>query len=347
MEPRKIRVLVVEDSMVVQMYMVHLLKSDPCFEVIGTAGDGEEAVAFVNRDKPDVILMDVHMPRMDGIEATRRIMETDPVPIVMASATIKSEEVPLTFQALEAGALAFVDKSARPGTPQSDEALKQLKQTLKLMSEVKVVRRWPRAQVAKRAARQRAAATKSVRLVAIGASTGGPSVLQTIFAGLPEDVPWPILVVQHIACGFLPGLAEWLTQTAGVPSRIAVDGETPQAGHAYLAPDDFHMGLDRRGRISLSKAAPEGGLRPSVGHLFRSVADSAGEQAIGILLTGMGKDGAEELKLLKDRGAMTIVQDKESSVVHGMPGEAIRLGAATHILGPEEIAAVLTKFVAP
>ena len=275
-------------------------------------------------------------------------METLPVPIVVASATMPADEVTLTFRALEAGALAFVDKSARVGTVHFEQAAQRLKQTLKLMSEVKVIRRWNRP--GKAAAeglptRPPRRTTAEVKLVAIGVSTGGPPVLRTILAGLPKHSSVPMLIVQHIAPGFLPGLAHWLTQTTGIPSQIATHGTRPLAGYAYLAPDDFHMGVDAAGRIILSKAEPEHGLRPAVAFLFRTVAEMLGQGAVGVLLTGMGKDGAQELKLLKDGGGLTIAQDKDSSVVHGMPGEAIALGAATYVLPPDGIAALLASLV--
>ena len=349
MNAHRIKVLIVEDSAVVRLLLAHLLTSDPEFEVIGTASDGEEAVAFVARQKPDVILMDVHMPKLDGIEATRRIMEMDPVPIVMASASLQSDDISSTFCAMEAGALATVDKSARMGSPDFDEMVRRLKQTLKLMSEVKVVRRWPRqgkARPAKPAAVPPLATPPvQVRLVAVGVSTGGPPVLQTLLSQLPKDFAAPLLIVQHITPGFLSGLTDWLGKSTGIPCHVATHGLQPQAGHAYLAPDDSHMGVDAGGRIVLARTEPENGLRPAVSYLFRTVTQFVGRQAIGVLLTGMGKDGAQDLKQLRQCGAVTIAQDKESSVVHGMPGEAISLDAATYVLPPDCIAATLTRLV--
>ena len=350
MKPHRIRVLVVEDSAVVRAVLVKLLKDDPQFEVIGTAGNGEEAVAFVARTRPDVVLMDVHMPKLDGIEATRQIMEQNPVPIVIASATIQPHEVPLAFRAMQAGALAFVDKSAQIGSPQFDEQSRQLKQMLKLMSEVKVVRRWNRAaQTEPRTASREPLPTRvnrPCRLVAVGASTGGPPVLGTILSQLPRGFALPLLVVQHITPGFVSGLADWLTQASGVPTHLATRGLVPLPGHAYLAPDDYHLGLEPSGRIVLSKAEKENGLRPAVGYLFRSVADAVGAGAIGVLLTGMGKDGAAELRQLKLRGAVTIAQDKASCVVNGMPGEAVAIGAADYVLPPDKIASALASLAA-
>lgn len=178
-------------------------------------------------------------------------------------------------------------------------------------------------------------------MVGIGASTGGPPALQKILAGLPGDFPAPILVVQHIARGFLPGLKEWLKQKTPLGLHIAEHGICPQPGHVYLAPDDFHMGVGSGGRILLAHDAPQNGMRPSVSHLFRSLVETCGAQAVGVLLSGMGADGAAELKLMKDRDAVTIAQDRESSVVHGMPGAAIELGGATYVLPAEKIAEAL------
>jgi two-component system chemotaxis response regulator CheB len=177
--------------------------------------------------------------------------------------------------------------------------------------------------------------------VGIGASTGGPPVLQAILSALPRDFPAPILIVQHIARGFLPGMVEWLGQTTGQHVHIAAHGAVPLPGHAYIAPDDFQLGVSSGGRLTLARDEPENGLRPSVSWLFRSLADNQGSGAVGVLLTGMGKDGAAELKRMRDRGSMTIAQDRESSVVHGMPGEAIALDAATQVLSPDRIAAAL------
>jgi two-component system chemotaxis response regulator CheB len=182
-------------------------------------------------------------------------------------------------------------------------------------------------------------------VIGIGASTGGPPVLQTILSGLPKDFPAPLLIVQHIARGFLPGLVEWLNQTTGLSVHIAAHGALLQPGHAYIAPDDFHLGVGAGGRATLAHEAPEHGVRPAVAFLFRSLAQNCGHQAIGVLLTGMGKDGAQELKEMRDSGAWTIAQDRDSSVVHGMPGEAILLDAAAQVLPADRIAGALIAHV--
>lgn len=342
MNKDRINVLVVEDSPVVQMLMKHLLDSDPDLHVMGTASNGQEAIDFVAQQRPDVILMDVHMPKMDGYEATRRIMEMRPVPIVISSATLTSQEVGATFHALEAGAVAFVEKPVGLSTPGFAQMMQKLLETVKLMSEVKVVKRWARdRRTVIRPVAEPPRRSEAIQVVAIGASTGGPPVIQTILKGLPRNYPAPILVVQHIAAGFLGGMVDWLRQTTPLPVQLGVHGTPALPGNVYLAPDGAHMGLMPGGRILLSKDEPENGLRPAVSFLFRSVANASGARAVGVLLTGMGRDGADELYVLKEKGAVTIAQDAETSVIHGMPGEAIRLGAALYTLPPEQIAAML------
>jgi two-component system chemotaxis response regulator CheB len=347
MTERKINVLVAEDSRVTRMLLVHLLESDPQIRVIGAVGNGQAALDFVNENKPDVVLMDIHMPRLDGFEATRRIMETRAVPIIICSATSNTKDILITFRAMEAGAIACIAKPTGPEHGDFEVTAAHLLETVKLMSEVKVVRRVARSRpapspAARPAEWQRASA--EIKLVGIGASTGGPPVLQTVLAGVPKDFP-PILIVQHIAHGFLPGMAEWLRQTTGLQIHVASYGTFPLPGHVYLAPDDFHMGIGASGRILLTQEEPEDGLRPAVSYLFRSLAEVCGPNALGVLLTGMGKDGAAELKLMRDKGAITIAQDRESSVVYGMPGAAIALGGATHVLPPDRISGALLTLV--
>lgn len=351
MHAGKIKVLVADDSQVTRMLLVQLLSLDPGIEVIGVVNDGQAALDFLDAggNRPDVVLMDIHMPRLDGFEATRHIMETRPLPVVICTATADPQELAVTFRAMEAGAVACVAKPVGLG-PDFEPRLQNLLQTVRLMSEVKVVRRWSRSR-AMPAVSQLSGLTNSrvtapdIRLIGIGASTGGPPVLQTIFSELPKDFPVPLLIVQHIAPGFLPGMVDWLSQTTGLRVHIAAHGATPLPGHAYVAPDDFHLAADANGRMLLAREEPESALRPAVSYLFRSLAKTCGANAVGVLLTGMGKDGAAELKLMREQGALTVAQDRESSVVHGMPGEAIELGAATHVLPADKIAGALITWV--
>lgn len=341
-----IKVLVVEDSPVVRELIVHILNSDPKLKVIGTAGNGKEALEFIRKQTPDVITMDIHMPVMDGFEATDNIMQVKPVPIVIVSASWEPAEVEKTFKAIEAGALTCVEKPLGLGHPDYEKISTKLIETVKAMADVKLVRRWARPKAPLTVPPVQIKKTpEHLKVIAIGASTGGPPALQTLLSTLPDSFSVPILIVQHIAPGFLPGLTEWLGQSTKMPVRIAAHKESLSPGTVYFAPDGKQMGVDLKGRLSLSEDKTGNGLCPSVGCLFRSVTERYGADAIGILLTGMGKDGAEELKLMRDNGAITFAQDKETSVVHGMPGEAISLGAAMHVLPPVRIAEMLIDMV--
>ena len=345
-----IRVLVVEDSATVREFLLQILRSDPEIEVIGTAETGEEALAAVGRTRPDVITMDVHMPKMNGLDATRRIMETNPTPIVIVSGTADITDTTKAFRAMEAGALAVLQRPHGTGHPAHEKTAAELVRTVKLMSEVKVIRRWPRSRPVEIPLAASACAEfpqqppqTQIKLVAIGASTGGPPVLQVILTALPRDFSVPVLIVQHIAPGFTQGFADWLAQSSSLPVQVPVHGQPMLPGHVYVAPDGFQMAVSPQGRIQLNTDEPENGLRPSVSYLFRSVVQAYGAHSVGVLLTGMGKDGASELRLMKEQGAVTIAQDKETSIVHGMPGEAIKMGGATYILPPEKIRMALAS----
>ena len=343
-----INVLVVEDSRVVRDYLVYALELDPRLRVMGTAGDGEEALAMVAEHRPDVILMDVILPGIDGFETTRRIMASTPVPIVVCTASTSFDEVGTAMRALEAGALMALRKPTGLADLRSDADCAALVDAVRLMSEVRVVKRWRRVGNATAASPSLAPAhgltgaeARDVAVVAIGASTGGPPALATILGGLPADFPVPILIVQHIAEGFTKGFAEWLGEASGRPVHVARGGVIPRPGHVYVAPDDAHLRVGPRGELQVLHDAAQNGCRPSVGVLFRSIAERYGRRSIGILLTGMGRDGADELRLMADDEALTIAQDRSSCVVFGMPGEAIRLGAATHVLPPRAVADLL------
>lgn len=344
-----VKILIVEDSPVMQEFLTYIINSEPGFQIVGVVSDGIQAVEAVKTLKPNVIAMDWQMPNLDGKEATRVIMETNPTPIVIVTGSQAVKDVAVTFSLMEAGALAIVKKPHAINHPDYKNDVVQLVQTLKLMSEIKVVRRFTRMKrefPGEKPILEKPIQEKSkIKIVAIGASTGGPIVLQKILSGLPRNFPFPLMIVQHISPGFVEGFVEWLSKTTNFPLHVAKNGDVPLPGHGYVAPDSFHMGVDGESRIILSNHPPENGLRPSVAFLFRTVAVALHQSAVGILLTGMGRDGAAELKLMKDNGAITIAQDQESSVVFGMPGEAVSLKATTHILNPDGIVSFLSTFV--
>ena len=337
------KVLIVDDSIIYQEYMQSIISADPNFKVVGIAKDGIEAVDKTQLTHPDVITMDIHMPRMNGYEATREIMEKCPTPIIIISSHLNSNEVEDTFRAFQLGAVAVLDKPPWPGSPEYNCMTAKIIQTIKLMSEIKVVRRLAKynevTDFSAFLSKSREKIPESqIDLIAIGASTGGPPVIHTILKNLPKDFPYPILIVQHITAGFLDGMVQWLSKEILLQIKIAAHGDPIRGGQIYFAPDDIQMGISDRGIIILKDAPVENGLRPSVSYLFRSAVHEYGSGVIGILLTGMGKDGSLELKKMRDQGAITIAQNQESSVVHGMPGEAIKLGGADHILNPSKIA---------
>jgi two-component system chemotaxis response regulator CheB len=342
-----IRVLIVDDSPVVSQMLSYILSSDPVISVLGVASHAEEAIAMTARLKPDIVTMDIVMPGLDGFEATRRIMENTPVPIIIVSSSYNPSEISKSFRAIEAGALSILTKPVGIGHPLYEKQARELIDTVKALSDIKVITRKPRIAPAGEviAKTEKEIARQEIRMIAIGASTGGPPVIQAILAGLPKNFPVPITIVQHITQGFTAGFASWLSDTTGLIVRVPENGENCMPGKVYVAPDNAHMAVDHGGRILLNNDPPDNGLKPSIAHLFSSIARVFREKAVGVLLTGMGRDGAEGLKMMRDMGAATIAQDRESSIVFGMNGEAVRLGAAQYVLPPERIAGALVSLV--
>lgn len=342
-----IKVLIVEDSRVVSEYLQYILNADPNIQVIGNVSNGKHAIEFINSNKPDIITMDIDMPIMDGLEATRIIMSTTPVPIIIVTASRNAHEVKISMEALAAGALSVIEKPQGIGHPEEEIQAKKLINMVKLMSEIKVVTRKfkkvnePDTKILSKITEYSINDFNKKKIVVVGASSGGPLVLQKIFSLITHKFPYPILVVQHITEGFLGGLINWLRNTLLIPIQAATNDETLAPGKIYFAPDNYQMGVDKSGKILLEKCNNNYGFCPSVSHLFKSTSEAYGKYSIGIILTGMGSDGANELKMLNDAGAITIAQDKESSIVHGMPSVAIKLMAAKYIMNPTEIASIL------
>ena len=336
-----IRVLVVEDSMVARQLLVHILQADPQIEVVGQASDGEQAIRLAAELQPDLITMDVQMPGMDGMEATQKIMSTDPRPIVIVSAQ-DPNDVRTSMASMGAGALAVLPKPSGPTDPYFENRSRELCSTVRAMSEVRVVkRRAPKPpESAVPAPPKVESAPKTVgkiQAVVVGSSTGGPDALREFLMAL-KPLPVPVLIVQHISKGFHQGLAEWLDNQTSLPVHLAGESMQLEAGHVFLAPGDGHLTIKPGGKAHIDPAPPVGSHRPAVNMLFSSAAKVWGAGAVGVMLTGMGEDGADGTAELHKTGALILAQDEDSCVVYGMPKVVAERGLAHYQMNPAAIA---------
>jgi two-component system chemotaxis response regulator CheB len=352
-----VRVLVVDDSLIAREMIAKILRSDPEIEIVGTAKNGVEAIDMTARLKPSIITMDVNMPVMNGLEAIKEIMAYTPTPILVISSLV-SKEVEIAFKALEAGALDVFEKPTMGVWEGQEKLERELKAKVKFLSKVKVITHLS----GKKARREKEKIKEEVlqqvkpvskkpvtptkfKVIAIGASTGGPKALQEILPYLPQDFPIPIVIVQHIVDGFTEGLVEWLEMECEMKVKLGNDGDELTSGTIFVAPSRTHMLVDKYKHIKLDNSPPVGGHKPAANVLLSSVAEVFGSSAIGVILTGMGGDGAEGLKAIRDAGGSTIVQDEDSCVVFGMPKVAIELGAAQKIFPPQMIRDELMRLV--
>lgn len=365
---RTIRVLLAEDSATVRAHLTTLIEGVGGMRVIGEARDGEEAIVLAAQLKPDVVSMDINMPNMNGLDATRHIMMEQPVPVVVVS-NLLERNVELAFEALQAGALAVVEKPPHRESPGFNEKRLHLIKTLIAMSAVKVIRRGRTGMLASAApttpTRDTGRLHTLVRgtgllasrpapiapeLIAIGASAGGPSALATLLRGLPEPpaLRVPVVIVQHMAQEFIPGLARWLANASGKPVRVATDGNSLMPGVVHLSPGTAHMTVVKEGGILMTRLLKTQGVyryQPSIDVLFQSVAETCGATAIGLILTGMGDDGADGLLTMRRMGARTFAQDPASATVYGMPGAAIERGAVEMVDSLANLATAVTKLL--
>jgi two-component system chemotaxis response regulator CheB len=349
--PREVRVLVAEDSATVRWHLVDLFNSTPGLRVIGEARDGIEVLALAAQLKPDVISMDINMPRMDGLEATRRLMVQNPLPVVVVSGLLE-RDLDLAFQAMQAGALAVSEKPPDRSHPLFAEKHRQLVKTLIAMAGVKVIRRGQTAQLNAAAAQTEYIPAFPTRIapevVAIGASAGGPGALNTLLKLLPAQLHVPVVVVQHMPQEFMGGLARWLGKSSGWAVRIASHGAILTPGVVHLSPGNAHLRVARYGgRLVAQLVEAPGSYRyqPAVDVLFESVAQVCGAAAIGVIMTGMGDDGAVGLLAMRQSGARTLAQDQASSIVFGMANSAIERGAVEDTLPLIKLPEAITRLL--
>ncbi|CAO3436364.1 chemotaxis protein CheB [Azospirillum endophyticum] len=362
---RRIRVLVVEDSPVIQQLLSHVISADPRLEVAGIASSGEQALRMIERTAPDVVSLDIRLPGIDGFEVTSRIMRQTPLPIVVVASDVRDLDIPM--RALQAGALAVVEKPGSMARADYQTVAHHLCTQLVIMSQVKVIRHRIGARSAKSAAGPAArpaagapaetpspegrlpeAAVASdgrlrrFRAVGLVASTGGPAALAKILKELPVGFPLPVFVVQHMGAPFMAGFANWLGTVSVLPVMLGEAGMSPRPGTVYVAPGDRHM-LVEGGAIRLSAEPMVCGQRPSGEVLFQSMARGYGASGIGVLLTGMGEDGGRGLVDMHRVGAYTIAEHASTAVIHSMPGTAVRLGGAVEELPLDRVAGRLLQ----
>lgn len=329
------RVGIVNDLAVACEALRRAVVGDPALSVAWTAHDGLQAVECARRDRPDVILMDLIMPRMNGVEATRAIMRESPCPILVVTATV-SGNAALVYEALGAGALDAVNTPTFGSGAQLEGAADMLRRIHRIARSEVGAAAAPRSISARPVPSPRVRA-ESPRMLAIGASTGGPRATADLLRGLSRPLAMSVLVVQHVSPAFVRGYAEWLATETALPVELARSGERPVAGRVLVAGEDRHMVLDAAGRIAFRDEPSNVLHRPAVDELFISLAEH-GDPGVAVLLTGMGRDGADGLLALRRAGWHTIAQDEASSVVWGMPGAAQRIGAAAEVLPIARIA---------
>ncbi len=383
-----IRVLIAEDSPVVQRVLVHLLETEHGIEIVGIAGNGAEAVEMCRRLRPDLVTMDIFMPEMDGLEATKQIMEKHPTRIVIVSSMVNTKDLQTSFQAIHSGAVEVVAKphgsltgnygevrqaligviqtimQARPknrfswvkGSPWAADHPSKTKSPEKKKLKT-IEKKVPKSRIPRNVKNivlseppwNPAVEKNSIPpafvpdAICIGGSTGAPVVLFDVLSSLPANYPIPILVAQHIAKGFVSGMVAWFGSSFKLGVKVAEHGETIRPGMVFVAPDDKHLYVSRNKKIKLDRSDTNVLYTPSIDIFFDSAAKAFGSSGMGIILSGMGSDGVKGLSKIRHAGGITIAQDELSSIVYGMPGEAVKAGAVIRELDPLQLSRLLKK----
>jgi two-component system chemotaxis response regulator CheB len=348
----KIKILVVDDSAFMRKVITDMIESDQQMEVVGVARNGEDAIAKIKLLKPDVVTLDIEMPKMDGLTALRTIMAEMPLPVIMLSSLTKkgAEE---TLKALDLGAFDFITKPSSLIKVSAPEVKNELIEKIQIASrtKVKAIRNpKPSPQITQRdtvvPSISVQANSRFKKIVAIGTSTGGPRALQDVIPFIPSGINASFLIVQHMPPGFTKSLAERLDSMSQIHVKEAESGDILQQGWAYLAPGDQHLKVTKQNgqfMIKLDNGDRVSGHRPSVDAMLESIVDTNHKNVVGVIMTGMGADGAQGMKKLKDSGGFVIAQDEDSCIVFGMPKIAIKLDAVDKVVGLSNIANEIVK----
>ena len=329
--PTPTRVLVVDDSLVCREILAAILNAETDIQIIGQAESGKQAIELNRKLRPDLVTMDIQMPGMDGFSAIEEIMAQNPVPILVVTSVPLKDGIDQSFLAIKAGALDLV-KKPDPGSLEG----RILVEKVRVLSGVKVIRH-RRARPASVSQLSREVASERIEVVALVSSTGGPKLLSELLGSLPREISLAFLLTQHLPDGFVAGFIHWLNQEIALQVDQAREGMRITPGTVLVAPSETHMEVSERGVVHLSDAPAIQSHRPSGTPMLKSVAKVYGKRAMGIILTGMGRDGAEGLLSLRQAGGLCIAQDEASSLIFGMPKAAIELGAAERVLGVNEI----------
>ncbi len=334
----RLRGVIVDDHQQIRWLLSTILETDPAIEIVGEGANGEEALELVGKHAPDFLTIDIQMPRMNGLEAIGHIMANNPLPIIVISGVQDSRSA---YEALSNGALEVI-----PKTDLKIENADMIARKVRNLAKVTVIRhiRFGRSDIITRRMTAPPPTGRAFdRIIAIASSTGGPRSLSMVLSKLPVDFPFPVLIAQHIVNSFVPSLVEWMNNISPLTVKIGADSERPQPGFVYISPADGNMAIDRNENIVLLPRSPTDVYRPSCNVLLSSTAEVFGKHAVGVVMTGMGNDGAAGIRAIREYGGTTIAQDRDSSVVFGMPKEAADTGCVDRVLPLDDITRFLLK----